>query len=64
MTVPETPNLTEAEAYQQLIAAMRVLCGTYAIAVFTPDELKGASPDAVESKMIEKGFEAIEGAAR
>ena len=56
----EIPNLTEEQAYRQLVCAVRVLCPSYAIAVFTPDELQGADPTVVEAAMIAKGFEKIE----
>ena len=32
----------------------------YAVVVFTPNELEGASQDQVEERMIERGWDAIE----
>ena len=32
----------------------------YAVVVFTPDELEGASQEQVEERMIERGWDAIE----
>lgn len=32
----------------------------YAVVVFTPEELAGASQDTVEERMIERGWDAIE----
>jgi hypothetical protein len=34
--------------------------GGYSVAIFTPDELRGAEPDEVADIMIERGWNAID----
>lgn len=42
----------------QMLRELRVR--GYAVVVFTPDELEGASQDQVEDLMIQRGWDAIE----
>lgn len=60
MSIPEMPDMTQEQAYKQMIAAMRVLCADYSVAVFTPDELGGVDPNVVEAAMISAGWQCIQ----
>jgi len=42
------------------MTAQELWDGGYSVAIFTPDELRGASPDQVSEIMIERGWNAID----
>lgn len=43
---------------QQIVDSLRDQ--GYAVVIFTPDELDGASPDKVEDNLVSSGWEAID----